>query len=141
MQGPRRALGRGTDCERAAVAHLGTGSPPCRLLRRSRLSCSQVRKLPHTRVNCAKSSIRNFGCRWILAEEDTPGRCRMQDAQCNHWASACIEQNSGGLACTFRGPTISTCVAHSTLSMLEPDTARVSPPARTYTSTAAPLRT
>ena len=24
---------------------------------------------PHTRVNCAKFSIRNFGCRWILAEE------------------------------------------------------------------------
>ena len=28
-----------------------------------------MRKLPHTRVNCAKFSIRNFGCRWILAEE------------------------------------------------------------------------
>ena len=27
------------------------------------------RKPPHARVNCAKSSIRSFGCRWILAEE------------------------------------------------------------------------
>ena len=27
------------------------------------------RKLPHARVNCAKFSIRNFGCRWILTEE------------------------------------------------------------------------
>ena len=33
------------------------------------------RKLPHTRVNCAKSSIRSFGCCWILAAGATWGGC------------------------------------------------------------------
>ena len=85
------------------------------------------RKLPHTRVNCAKFSIRNFGCRWILAVEDTPGP--MQDAgrtvqplgKCMHRA----EQRRPGVHPP--GPAINTCVAHSTLSTRERGTARVSP--------------
>ena len=97
------------------------------------------RKLPHARVNCAKFSIRNFGCRWILAEEGTPGP--MQDAgrTVQPLGKCCIERGSGGLACTLQEPAIDTCATHSTLSTLERDTARV--PRRTGTSAAAPLRT
>ena len=40
--------------------------------------CYAQATAPGSRVNCAKSGIRSFGCRWILAEEDTPGP--MQDA-------------------------------------------------------------
>ena len=61
------------------------------------------RKLPHTRVNCAKSGIRNFGCRWTLAEEDTPGP--MQDAgrTVQPLGKCCIERGNGGLGVHLPG--------------------------------------
>ena len=69
-------------------------------------------KLPHTRVNCAKSGIRNLGCRWILA-----GRTPRADARRTVQPPDKHLHRAGqrGLGVHPPGPIISICATHDTL--------------------------